>query len=269
VVRGRGRRGPDAAPIGALLAIPAIRFPGLYLALATLGFGILLQQMFYPQSYMSARSASDIHPTAALSWLNLASDNGYYTGPRNHHRGHGTGRDDQSQQAGRLLRAMADSPAGVGACGASINVSRVLVFCLSASLRGRGILDAGTLGIVVATLSALVSLQLFALILLTVGRSPWYAVAAAAVQILIPAYVSTSVTVGYALTTIFGLAAIALSVTPTSSRELPTGDSPGHRSARATPWPVAPSRSDRRSNAGRDYRRSRDFGPIMPHGGAG
>jgi ABC-type branched-subunit amino acid transport system permease subunit len=39
-------------PIGALLAIPAIRLSGLYLALATFGFGILLQGMFYTQDYM-------------------------------------------------------------------------------------------------------------------------------------------------------------------------------------------------------------------------
>ena len=41
-----------AVPIGALLAVPAIRLSGLYLALATFGFGILLQGMFYTQHYM-------------------------------------------------------------------------------------------------------------------------------------------------------------------------------------------------------------------------
>src|SRR5882757_5787163 len=41
-----------AAPIGALLAIRGMRFPGLYLALATLGCGLLLQQMLYAQSYL-------------------------------------------------------------------------------------------------------------------------------------------------------------------------------------------------------------------------
>jgi len=214
-----------AAPIGALLAIPAIRFPGLYLALATLGFGILLQQMFYAQSYMfGALSLGISIPRPQLSWLNLASDNGYYylvlaitiavtvlVVMINRSR------------LGRLLRAMADSPSGVGACGASINVTRILVFCLSASLAAiAGILDAGTLGVVGGDgYQPLVSLQLFALILLTVGRAPWYAVAAAALQVLVPAYVSTGVTVSYALTTIFGLVAIVFSVTPASSRQLP------------------------------------------------
>ena len=39
-------------PIGALLAIPAIRLSGLYLALATFGFGLVLADMFYQSSVM-------------------------------------------------------------------------------------------------------------------------------------------------------------------------------------------------------------------------
>jgi ABC-type branched-subunit amino acid transport system ATPase component/branched-subunit amino acid ABC-type transport system permease component len=214
-----------AAPIGALLAIPAIRFPGLYLALATLGFGILLQQMFYSQSYMFGALGLGIpFPRPHLSWLDLDSDKGYYylvlaitvvvavlVVMINRSR------------LGRLLRAMADSPAGLGACGASINVSRVLVFCLSASLAAiAGVLDGGSLGIVGgSSYQPLVSLQLFALIMLTVGQAPWYAVAAAAAQILAPAYISASVTVSYALTALFGVGAILFSVSPASSRELP------------------------------------------------
>jgi ABC-type multidrug transport system fused ATPase/permease subunit len=68
-----------AAPIGAILAIPAIRFPGLYLALATLGFGLVLQDMFYNQSYMFGNFDSGLTiPRPHLSWLTLDSDNGYY-----------------------------------------------------------------------------------------------------------------------------------------------------------------------------------------------
>jgi ABC-type branched-subunit amino acid transport system ATPase component/branched-subunit amino acid ABC-type transport system permease component len=214
-----------AAPIGALLAIPAIRFPGLYLALATLGFGILLQQMFYSQTYMFGNFGAGITiPRPHVSWLDLGSDNGYYylvlvitiavTGIVvliNRSR------------LGRLLRAMSDSPAGLSACGTSINVSRVLVFCLSASLAAiAGVLDGGSLGIVSAnSYQPLLSLQLFALIMITVGRAPWYAVAAAAAEVLAPAYISTNASVGYGLTALFGVGAILFAVSPASSRELP------------------------------------------------
>ena len=35
-------------PVGAVVAIPAIRLSGLFLALATLGFGILAQYLLFP-----------------------------------------------------------------------------------------------------------------------------------------------------------------------------------------------------------------------------
>ena len=214
-----------AVPIGAVLAIPAIRFPGLYLALATLGFGILLQQMFYSQSYMFGGFGLGVSiPRPQLGWLDLSSDNGYYylvlviaiavaavvvTIDRS--------------RLGRILRAMGDSSTGVAASGASINISRVLVFCLSAFLAAiAGVLDAGTIGVVGGDgYQPILSLQLFALIMLTVGRTPWYAILAAAGQVLLPAYISTGATVGYALTTAFGLGAILFAITPASSRQVP------------------------------------------------
>ena len=47
-----------AVPIGAIVAIPAIRLSGVFLALATLGFGILLEQMFYTLSFMFGPSTA-------------------------------------------------------------------------------------------------------------------------------------------------------------------------------------------------------------------
>src|SRR6185369_2028569 len=39
-------------PVGAVVALPAIRLHGVYLALATFGFGILMQRLFFPQTWM-------------------------------------------------------------------------------------------------------------------------------------------------------------------------------------------------------------------------
>jgi len=216
-----------AAPIGAVLAIPAIRFPGLYLALATLGFGILVEQMFYGQSYMfGSYGLGKSVPMPQLSWLGLTGPNGYYylvlvivlvlcvvTVMINHSR------------LGRLLRAMGDSARGLASVGASINVSRVLVFVLAACLAAvGGVLDAGALGTVgPAYYDPMLSLQLFVVILLTVGGVPWYAILAAAAQTLIPAYISSSATVGYALTAIFGLGAIQMAMTGPGFLQLPSG----------------------------------------------
>ena len=214
-----------AAPLGALLAVPAIRFPGLYLALATLGFGILLQQMFYSQGYMfGPYDLGTKVPMPSASWLGLVGPRGYYyvvlvaavlvaaaVALINQSR------------LGRLLRAMGDSADGLASCGTSINVSRVLVFTLGASLAAvAGILDAAALGVVGSeSYAPVISLQLFVLIMITVGDVPWYAVLAAAAEILLPAYIGVSASIGYALTLVFGLSAVAFAVTPSSSRQLP------------------------------------------------
>ena len=49
-----------AVPVGAIIAIPAIRLSGVFLALATLGFGILLEQMFYTQDFMFGPTSEGI-----------------------------------------------------------------------------------------------------------------------------------------------------------------------------------------------------------------
>ena len=41
-----------AVPVGAIVALPAIRLHGVYLALATFGFGILVPRLFFPQNWM-------------------------------------------------------------------------------------------------------------------------------------------------------------------------------------------------------------------------
>jgi ABC-type branched-subunit amino acid transport system ATPase component/branched-subunit amino acid ABC-type transport system permease component len=211
-----------AAPIGAVLAIPAIRFPGLYLALATFGFGIVLSQMFYGQSYMFGTLGIPVNvPRPHLSWLDLDSDKGYYyfvlavtvlitifvvVLERS--------------RLGRLLRAMSDSPVGLRASGTSINVCRVLVFCLAASLAAvAGVLDAGSIGLAGATgYVDTQSLLLFAVIMLSLGRAPWYGILAAASLVLVPSYISASAVVTYALSLFFGVNAIAFSMHRSSRR---------------------------------------------------
>lgn len=125
-----------AVPIGALLAIPAIRLSGLYLALATFGFGILVQYMFYKQEFMfGVIGIIEVNPPVAPALGLDGTDKGYYfvvlcllaltvafivavTRSR----------------LGRLLSGLADSPIGLATGGTSVNITRVLVFCISASI---------------------------------------------------------------------------------------------------------------------------------------
>jgi ABC-type branched-subunit amino acid transport system permease subunit len=119
-------------PLALIVSVPAIRLSGLYLALATLGFGIVLSQYAYGKSYMFGAGALMTRRPPGFS-----SDRSYYylllaiavaavalVLLVEHSR------------LGRLLRAMSDSPLALATLGTSVNVSRVVVFCISCFLAG-------------------------------------------------------------------------------------------------------------------------------------
>ena len=63
-----------AVPVGAIVSIPAIRLSGLFLALATLGFGILLQYLFYSTNLMFGLTTAGIPaPRPQVSMFGLSS----------------------------------------------------------------------------------------------------------------------------------------------------------------------------------------------------
>jgi ABC-type branched-subunit amino acid transport system permease subunit/ABC-type uncharacterized transport system YnjBCD ATPase subunit len=204
-----------AVPIGAMLAIPAIRLTGLYLALATFGFGILLQGMFYTASFMFGSNGVGVSdPRPHVSWL--ATDTAFYylvlvmalltallVIALNRSR------------LGRLLRGAADSPTALQTSGASVSVTRVLVFCMSAFLAAvGGALAAASQGTVVAdSYQPLLSLTYFALIVIVAGGAPWDAILAAAALVLVPSYVSGA-QVSTVLQLLFGAGAIAYAMLP-------------------------------------------------------
>jgi ABC-type branched-subunit amino acid transport system ATPase component/ABC-type branched-subunit amino acid transport system permease subunit len=209
-----------AVPIGALLAIPAVRLGGLYLALATFGFGILLQTMFYTQDFMFGSFGTGLsmpRPT----WLGLDSDKGYYYLVLAFATGAAIFAVAlERSRLGRLLRAMADSPMALQSTGTTVSITRVLVFCVAAFLAAIG----GALsGIAQTTVTGdsyppLLSLTYFVLIMIVVGGAPWNAVIAAAGLLVVPSYVSGE-KVTTVLQLLFGLSAILVAISP--APELP------------------------------------------------
>jgi ABC-type branched-subunit amino acid transport system ATPase component/branched-subunit amino acid ABC-type transport system permease component len=200
-----------SVPIGALLAIPAIRLSGIYLALATFGFGVLLQYVFYTQNFMFGSTGAGLtepRPT----WFGLGSDAGFYRlvlvflvisvlGVVALAR----------TRLGRLLRGLADSPTAVATNGATVSVTQVLVFCLSAFLAS---LAGALIGVASQVASAdsylpLLSLTYFVAVVIAFGREPWYALLAAAGLILMPSYLTSGNTETW-LQLLFGAAAVAL-----------------------------------------------------------
>jgi ABC-type branched-subunit amino acid transport system ATPase component/branched-subunit amino acid ABC-type transport system permease component len=212
-----------AVPVGALVAIPAIRLSGVFLALATLGFGILLEQVFYDQNYMFSPTGNGIatsRPALNIGPLHAGTDTGYFfvvllcvvivavvviliTESR----------------LGRLLRAMGDSPLALESYGLSVNVTRVLVFCVSAYIAAiSGALTAGLYHYALPSdFPSFNSLTLFALVIIVVVGDPWYAVIAAASITLIPVYLTSNNITNY-LNAIFGIGAV---LTPTFRDKIP------------------------------------------------
>lgn len=127
-------------PLGAIMAIPAIRLSSLYLGLATFGFGILAQNLLFPTQFVFgvkgvlsierpgifADPKQYFYFTLALVVLGvLAVELVRVT------------------RLGRILGALADSPMAVESLGMSPLAARVVIFCLSAFLAA---LSGGLLG---------------------------------------------------------------------------------------------------------------------------
>lgn len=125
-----------ALPVGAVVAIPAIRLSGVYLAVATLGFGILVERAFFGTFLMFGRAQSVTGPRPGILFQ---SDTGYYyLALAIAAACCGVVLLVRASRLGRLLRAMADSDVALGAHGTNTDVTRVFVFCISAFLAGIG-----------------------------------------------------------------------------------------------------------------------------------
>lgn len=126
-----------AALVGGLIALPALRLQGLYLALATLAFGELMDNMFFANSHIfgldgilrvgrpvifgisfhSERAYLILLATAfgLISMFLLALRRGPF---------------------GRLLSAMKDSPVACATLGLNLTATKLAVFTISAGLAG-------------------------------------------------------------------------------------------------------------------------------------
>jgi ABC-type branched-subunit amino acid transport system ATPase component/branched-subunit amino acid ABC-type transport system permease component len=185
-----------AVPVGAFIAIPAIRLSGVFLALATLGFGILLEQMVYTMGWMFGPSSNGLpttRPDLSVAGFQLGSDEGMYfvvvafvaviavtvavlTETR----------------LGKLLRAMGDSPVALDTYGVNVNVIRVLVFCISAFIAAvAGALTASVNTYAIGSeFPSFSSLVLVTIVIAVVLGDPWYAFVAAAGLTIIPVYLT-------------------------------------------------------------------------------
>jgi branched-subunit amino acid ABC-type transport system permease component len=126
-----------AIPVGAIVAIPSFRLSGVYLAVATFGFGLLFQNMLYTTSAMfGLDNVRKVHRPDVHS---LGSDRGwYYTALGIAALCAFSVIGVLRSRLGRILRALAESPQALDAHGANTRRARLTVFCLSAFIAAIG-----------------------------------------------------------------------------------------------------------------------------------
>lgn len=202
-----------AVPVGALIAIPAVRVSGVFLALATLGFGILAQDVFYTRSWMftsSALGVADPRPDISIGGWHLASSTGFY---------YllliivvvvvmlvvsiGNGR------LGRLLEALSDSPLALETQGTTSSVLKVIVFCIAAAMASMagaltGMLYHYSVGSYFEPFSSIYMVAI--VVIITIGE-PWYALIAAVGYAVLPGYIQGATTQSV-LQLLFGVGAV-------------------------------------------------------------
>jgi branched-subunit amino acid ABC-type transport system permease component len=229
-----------AVPVGAVLALPAIRLSGLYLALATFGFGVLLQRLVYPTALMFGSQASLGATRPALGGLHLGGDKAFYfVCVAVVAVGVGLVHLLTRTRLGRLLRALSDSPTALTTLGAEVNLIRTLVFCISAALAAiAGALYASFIGSFgSSSFDALLSLTLLVVLAIAGSGEISAPVVAAAAYIVVPSYIQ-SATLNEWLPVLFGVSAIAVAVTSARPGPAPVFRLPERVAARRRESPV-------------------------------
>ena len=197
-------------PVGAVVAIPAIRLSGLFLALATFGFGVVAQNLVYQtKAGIGGKAILTIHRPELLG-VSLRGDTAFYLFVLAVVvAGLAAIEVVRITRLGRILRGLADSPRAVQSLGINPVVPRVLVFCFTAFLAAvaGGLLGTLTLSVNARTFDFFQSL-LWVTVLVTAGpASLGGAVVAAVALVWVPAVFTARAVVAWQPVA-FGVAAI-------------------------------------------------------------
>lgn len=199
-------------PFGLLVAIPALRLSGVYLAIATFGFGILVEQIAFPTDFFYGRALQlgargPAHLTSDISYyyvclvLALASVLTFVLVRRS--------------RLGRLLRALGESPAALAAHGTNPTLIVVLLFAVSSFFAGvAGALVGPITGSVSALSFGYFNSLLLVPVLFVAGRRPVVSAFLAATSFIIAPVYITNASVALYLPVAFGLTALLCAVRP-------------------------------------------------------
>jgi branched-chain amino acid transport system permease protein len=137
-----------AAGVGAVIALPALRLRGLYLALATLAFAYAMDTAFFSNPSFFGTDDSLFVARPNIFGLSLASNGSYLIVLSVVFAAVGVGSLALRRgRYGRRLLAMSDSPAACTTLGVGITGTKLALFTVSAGLAGLGgALYGGALG---------------------------------------------------------------------------------------------------------------------------
>jgi ABC-type branched-subunit amino acid transport system ATPase component/ABC-type branched-subunit amino acid transport system permease subunit len=203
------------ALVGAIVAIPAIRLSGVFLALATFGFGLLLEQFFYRTTLMFGAEVNGIltkRPGFA------SSDRDYYyvvlamlaivvalvwTMTRT--------------RFGRLLRGLGDSQTALETHGTSVVATKLLAFTISSFFAGlSGALLVSSFGVASnVQFLANMSLTLLTVLFIVRVRDPWYAFIGATIWYFLPRELDID-GAGFGIQLVFSAVALSIALTSQS-----------------------------------------------------
>lgn len=201
--------GLAVVPIGALVAIPAIRLSGLHLALATFGFAVLMERVVYPSGAMFGTFGLRQAPRPSFAQGDTAL---FYVTVAIAASACGIVVAITRTRLGRLLRGLSESPMSLTTSGLDVNVTRVVVFAVSAFLAGvAGALLASAVGSVSGRSFGSFSSLLYLVILFVAGRAlvPSAVIAAVALAVA-PSYLPDGLLEHQAL--LFGVGTVAVIV---------------------------------------------------------
>lgn len=126
-----------AAAVGVLVALPALRLQGLYLALSTLAFGLLMDKVVFQAEFAFGFNGSLDVPRLTLWGIDLRTSQAYLVGSAVAFAGVGLGvLALRRSRHGRILLALRDSPAACATLGLNTRWTRVRLFALSAGIAG-------------------------------------------------------------------------------------------------------------------------------------
>jgi branched-subunit amino acid ABC-type transport system permease component len=202
-----------AAPVGALAAITAVRLSGMFLALATFAFGILLENLFFTSTIMFTQQPSQISPRPSFATGDYAY---YYVVLAILVLSALLVLVIDRSRLGRLLRGMGQSQTTLATHGLNVTVTKMLVFSLSGFLAG---ISGALMGPITGSISSLPfdslnSLTLVALLVLAGRGTIRPAIVGGCALSLIPSYITSATVVNY-LPVLYGVSALTIAALST------------------------------------------------------